>query len=243
MYLSWIIPAYNEEKRIEKTLREVDSYLQSKGFAGGYEIIVVNAASRDRTAQIVNGLRQTVPNLQLFDVDNRGKGWAVKQGMLTAQGDLRLFSDADNSTAPNYFDKMEPFLRQGYDVVISSRNSKDVVGASRDVKEPWYREILGLLGNLMIQVFGVWGIWDTQNGFKACNAGAAKEIFSRTLMYGFSFDIEMLALAKRLKYKIGIIPVRWRFETESKVTLASYLKVFFDVFRIRWNLVINKYHL
>lgn len=243
MYLSWIIPCYNEERRIEKTLREVDAYLRSKNFAGGYEIIVANSASRDRTAAIVEGLVIEIPRLRLLNLENKGKGWAVKQGMLNANGDIRLFSDADNSTAPNYFDAMVPFFEKGADIVISSRDPKDAPGASRDIKEPWYREIMGRMGNMIIQIFGVWGIWDTQNGFKALTVKATQDIFSKTLMYDFSFDIEMLALAKKLGYKIAIIPIQWKFDPDSKVTLSAYIKVFIDVFKIRWNIIINKYSL
>ena len=241
MYLSWIIPAYNEERRIEKTLREVDAYLRSKNFLGGYEIIVANSASRDRTGAIVKSLQSSIQNLALLDLENKGKGWAVSQGMLNAGGSIRLFSDADNSTAPEYFDSMEPLFRQGYDVVISSRDPKDASGASRDVKEPWLRELLGSLGNFVIQSVGVWGIWDTQNGFKACSAKAAESIFSRLKMRGFSFDVEMLALARKFGYKIAIIPVKWRFDPDSKVKLGDYLKFFRDVFKIRLNFILHRY--
>ena len=241
MYLSWIIPAYNEEKRIERTLREVDTYLKSRSFSGGYEIIVAFSASRDRTAEIIKKMQSEVPGLRLLSLENKGKGWAVKQAMLQARGEIRLFSDADNSTAPEYFDKMRSFFDKGYEVVISSRHPKDVPGASRDVEEPWYRELLGSLGNLVIQIFGVWGIWDTQNGFKAFSSPAADKIFSLTSIFGFAFDIEVLALARRLNYRVAIIPVRWRYELESTVTLKDYLKVFVDVFKIRWYVLINKY--
>lgn len=241
MYLSWLIPAYNEERRIEKTLREVDEYLRSKNFTEGYEIIVVNASSKDKTSEIVKNLQTEIFNLKLLNVANRGKGWAVREGMLKAQGEIRLFSDADNSTTPSYFDSMESLFKHGYEVVISSRHPKDVAGATRDIEEPWYREILGSLGNILIQILGVWGIRDTQNGFKAFTSQTAEHIFAKMRMKGFSFDIEVLALARRLGYKIGIIPVRWRFDTDSKVTLSAYLKVFADVFKIRWNLITNKY--
>ncbi len=241
MYLSWIIPAYNEEKRIVKTLREVDAYLRSRHFE--YEILVVDNGSTDRTPVVVNALKSDIRNLKLIQTHKGGKGWAVKMGMLGALGTIRLFSDADNSTSPEHFDLMLPFFHKGYDVVISSRDSKDVAGASRDVKEQWYREILGTLGNMIIQVVAVRGIWDTQNGFKALTKKATEDIFGRVRMYGFSFDIEMLVLARRRKYRIGIIPVRWKFDPDSKVTLVSYIKVFIDVFKIRWNLMTNKYRL
>lgn len=241
MYLSWIIPSYNEERRIEKTIREVDAYLRKKNFPDGYEIIVSNSASRDHTKEIVERLMREIPSLSIRNLENKGKGWAVKEAMRSAHGGIRLFSDADNSTAPEYFDAMIPLFAEGYDVVISSRDPKDAKGASRDVKEPWYREILGNMGNLVIQIFGVWGIWDTQNGFKAVTAKVAEDIFSKSRMRGFSFDIEMLALARRGRYRIGIIPIRWKFDPDSKVTLAAYLRVFLDVFRIRWNIIANKY--
>ena len=241
MYLSWIVPAYNEEKRIEKTLREVDRYLRAQNFPGGYEILVVDSSSKDRTEEIVKEMTKEISVLRLLCIENRGKGFAVRRGMLDASGDIRVFSDADNSTAPEYFGAMEKKFIQGYDVVISSRDEKDVPGATRDVKEPWYREILGNLGNMVIQVFGVWGIWDTQNGFKGCTKKAAEDIFSRAKMEGFSFDIEMLALARKLGDTIAIIPVHWKFDPDSKVTLGAYIKVFVDVFRIRWNFIMRRY--
>ena len=246
MYLSWIIPAYNEEKRIARTLREVDTYLRARKAAGriaGYEIIVANSASRDRTAAVLEGLRNEIADLKLLNLENRGKGWAVKRGMLAARGDIRLFSDADNSTAPANFDAMAVYFQQGYDVVISSRDPKDVAGASRDVKEPWYRELLGHLGNLVIQAVGVWGVWDTQNGFKALSAKAAGAIFSQSKINGFAFDIELLALARRFGCRIAVIPVRWRFDPDSRVTATAYLEVLVDVFRLRWNLIRRAYSL
>lgn len=242
MYLSWIIPAYNEEKRIEKTLREVDAYLRSKNFPGGYEIIVANSASKDKTAQITEGLKPQIQNLRILNLENKGKGWAVKRGMLEAKGDIRLFSDADNSTSPENFNAMELLFKQGLDMVISSRDPKDAAGASRDVEEPWYRELLGNMGNLVIQIVGgIWGIWDTQNGFKAMTAKSAESVFSRSQMVGFSFDIEVLVISRRLGFKIGIIPIRWKFDPDSKVTLTDYIRVFRDVFKIRLNLLTNVY--
>ncbi len=241
MYLSWIIPMHNEEHRIEKTLREVDVYLRTKNISGGYEILAVDSASTDGTKEVVERLKSEVANLRLIGEINKGKGWTVRLGMLDAKGDIRIFSDADNSTAPKYFDSMEPLFREGYDVVISSRDPKDAPGASRDVEEPWYRELLGNMGNIVIQIFGVWGIWDTQNGFKAFTAESAEAIFSRERIQGWAFDIEVLALARKFGYRVGVIPVRWKFDADSKVTLKAYLQVFLDVFRIRWNLITRKY--
>lgn len=241
MYLSWIIPTYNEEKLIEKTIREVDGYLKSKSFPGGYEILIVDSSSPDRTQTIVRNIQSEISNLQLLLVENKGKGWAVREGMLKSQGDIRLFSDADNATSPEHFNKMIPLFNQGYLVVISSRHPKDAEGAYQDVPETLLRRMAGKAGNLLIQFLAVPGIWDTQNGFKAFRARAAEDIFSRMRMGGFSFDIEVLALARRLGYKIGIIPVRWKHNPDSRVSFRSYIQVFLDVFKIRWNLITNKY--
>ena len=220
----------------------MDAYLRSKNFSGGYEIIVVNSSSKDRTAEIVKSSQSSISRLSLLEVENKGKGWAVKEGMLRAGGDIRLFSDADNATSPEHFDKMIPFFEKGDDVVISSRNSLDAAGAAQDVPESFLRRFAGKIGNLIIQTFAVRGIWDTQNGFKAFSAKAAEDLFPRQIMTGFSFDIEVLALARRRGYKIGIIPVRWKHDPDSKVSLKSYIQVFLDVFKIRWNLIMNKYN-
>lgn len=241
MYLSWIIPSYNEERRIDKTLREADAYLRSKDFSGGYEIIVADSSSKDRTPEIVRNLSSLIPQLSLLTMENKGKGFAVRQGMLSAQGDVRIFSDADNATSPEHFDKMIPFFDKGYEVVISSRHPRDAAGASQDIPESLLRRLAGKGGNLIIQILAVSGIWDTQNGFKAFSREAAEKIFSQARITGFAFDIEALALARRFDYKIGIIPVRWKHDPDSKVTLKSYLQVFGDVFRIRWNLISGKY--
>ena len=224
-----------------KTIREVDAYLRSKKFVGGYEIVVADSASRDHTLRVVEELKGEVRNLRTVSVERRGKGLGVKAGMLAARGDVRLFSDADNSTAPKYFDAMEPLLASGYPIVISSRDPKDVTGASRDIKEPWYRELLGNLGNLVIQVVGIWGIWDTQNGFKAFTAEAAREIFHRTIIRGWAFDIEVLTLARRLGFHVAVIPIQWRYDPDSKLSLGAYLEVLADVFHIRWNLLTGRY--
>ena len=243
MYFSWIIPTYNAEKIIAKTLREVDAYLKSRALAGGYEIIVAYSKSKDHTAEIVKNLQTQIPALKFLDLENKGKGWAVKQGMLRAQGEIRIFSDADNSTAPEYFDAMLPFFQKGFNIVMSSRHPKDASGASRDVKEPMLRELLGGMGNLIIQFLGVWGIWDTQNGFKAFSAVSAQKLFGMSRMCGFAFDVEILALARLLKYQIAIIPIRWKYGPESTVTFKDYLKFFVDVFKIRWFLLTNIYKL
>lgn len=245
MYLSWIIPAHNEERSIEKSLREVDAYLRAKKNLDAsfqYEIILVNNGSGDKTQEIAERLQKEIPNFSALVTNGPGKGWAVKQGMLKSHGDIRLFSDADNSTSPDHWDRFAPFFVNGHEVVIGSRHYKDVPGAQQQVGEPLIRRIAGQMGNLWIQALAVPGIWDTQAGFKAFTNKAAEDIFSRIRMNGFSFDIEVLALARRLGYKIGIVALDWKHNPDSRVTAKSYIQVLLDVLRIRWNLITNRYH-
>ncbi|MAF20508.1 MAG: hypothetical protein CMI55_02375 [Parcubacteria group bacterium] len=240
IYLSVIIPAYNEEKRISKTLLDIDRYLSRQKYT--YEIIVVNDGAKDKTAQVVNKFANLIKNLRLIDnKKNHGKGWVVKQGMLEAVGEIRLFMDADNATTIDHFEKMIPLFNQGYEVVIGSRDKKDAPGAKQSVAQSFIKRQLGNTGNLLIQLLAVSGIWDTQCGFKAFTAKATKDIFTRALINRWGFDIESLALARKLKYRIGIIPVNWVNDPDSHVSLKGYLNTFRELFKIKWNLIRHKY--
>lgn len=242
MFLSVIIPAYNEEKRIGKTLLAVDHYLAKQKF--DYEILAVIDGATDKTAEVVNNFRQMVRNLRLIDnKQNHGKGWVVRQGMLEAHGEIRLFMDADNATTLDHFDKMLPLFRDGYEVVIGSRDSKDARGAKQAVPQPLFKRILGNAGNVLIQIFAVPGIWDTQCGFKAFSAKAAKAIFSKTRIDRWGMDIEILALTRKLGFKIGKIPVYWVNDAASLVKLSGYLAVFKELFQIWWWMLTDKYNL
>ena len=145
-YLSVIIPAYNEAKRLPLTLIDIDKHLKSADFS--YEIIVVNDGSRDATPEVVERLSHLIDNLRLINQKNTGKGGAVKRGMLEAKGDIRLFTDADNSTSIDQFSKMIPYLNDGYGVVIASR---DIEGSQLIPPQPWHKRLMGNLGNLFIQ--------------------------------------------------------------------------------------------
>lgn len=241
LYLSVIIPAYNEENRITKTLKAISSYLQKQPYS--YEILAVCDGPKDRTADVIRDLKTEIPNLNLIDrKKNMGKGYSVKEGMLDAKGKIRLFTDADNSTDISYFEKMRPLFDKGYDIVISTRDSKDAPGAGQDVSQPWHKRLMGNMGNLYIQIMAVPGIWDTQNGFKAFRGPAAEKIFSLTKINRWAFDIEALALARKFNYKIGIVPIHWINDPQSHVSLTAYFKVLLDVLKIRWNLTRGKYN-
>ncbi len=228
-YLSIIIPAYNEAKRIPQTLIDIDYRLENASFS--YEIIVVDDGSKDATVEIVKKLSETIKNLKLIaNEENKGKGGVVKQGMLSANGTIRLFMDADNSTSIDQFFQMIDYFKQGYDVVFGSR---DIKGAKLEPPQPFYRRVLGDIGNLIIQILLLPGIKDTQCGFKAFTEEAAQKIFSLTKINRWAFDVEALALAKHLGFKIKEVPIVWRNDSESKVKLSSYLQVFVEVVKIR----------
>lgn len=242
MFLSVIIPAYNEEKRIGKTLLAVDHYLTAQKY--DYEIVVVNDGATDNTAEVVRGFKKMVKNLRLIDnKQNHGKGWVVRQGMLESNGQIRLFMDADNSTTLDHFEKMIPLFKEGYDIVIGTRDKKDARGAKQAVPQSFFKRLLGNAGNLLIQVFTVPGIWDTQCGFKAFTDKAAQAVFSKGRIDRWGFDIEALALAKKLKLKIGIIPVYWVNDAESHVSLKGYLLTFKELFQVWWWMVRDIYGL
>jgi dolichyl-phosphate beta-glucosyltransferase len=240
IYLSVIIPAYNEEKRISNTLLDIDHYLSKQDYS--YEIIVVSDGSKDKTAQIVKKFTDLIKNLRLIDnKENHGKGWVVRQGMLEAQGEIRLFMDADNATTIEHFEKMLPLFEQGYQVVIGSRDKKDAAGAKQAVPQSFLKRQLGNLGNILIQLLAVSGIWDTQCGFKAFQAKTAQDIFSRAKIDRWGLDIEALALARKLGYRIGVIPVNWVNDPDSRVSWKGYLNTFRELFKIKWNFITHKY--
>ncbi|HEV8344659.1 MAG TPA: dolichyl-phosphate beta-glucosyltransferase [Candidatus Binatia bacterium] len=238
--MSVIIPAYNEATRLPETLRRFQEYLSAKPFS--FEIVVCLDGPTDPTRKVLDDMACEVKHMKILDRKvNRGKGYTVREGMLQAVGRIRLFSDADNSTDIAHFDKMEPFFNRDYDVVICSRASKDVLGATQAVAQPWPKRILGDLGNLFVQLIAVRGIWDTQCGFKAFRDYAAEKIFSQSVIDGWGFDIEVLALARALNYKIGIVPAYWVNKPGSHVRLSSYLQVLLDTVKARRGLSTGKY--
>ena len=240
MYLSVIIPAKNEEKHIQNTVTEVYKYLSGRSIS--HEIIVVSNASTDRTDEIVRGLSASMPTVKLVDINKGGKGSAVKEGMLIAQCDFRLFMDADNATTIDHIEKMMPYFDQGYDVVIASI----AVGGHQIASgsEPIWRVLFGKMGNIFIQIMAVPGIHDTQRGFKIVTAEAAKAIFPKITIPRWAFDVEMLALAMKFKYKIKEVPVNWKNDpnTSSHPRLLDYFKFLMETVKIRWNLMTGKYN-
>ena len=238
MKLSVVIPAYNEEKRIPKTLEAISGYLTKQNY--DYEIIVVNDGSKDGTAEIVRKLMAKIKNLRLIDnKENNGKGYVVEQGLMEAKGDYRIFTDSDNSTPIEQVEKMWPEFEKGYDIVIGSRHIK---GAVLDPPQPWYRRILGYIFNFVFKIIiGLWRIQDSQCGFKGFSKKAVEEIIPKCTIKGFSFDPEILVIAKKMGFKIKEIPVLWKNNLHSKVKFKHMVNMGLDLLRIRWNLIAGKY--
>ncbi|MEX0806618.1 MAG: dolichyl-phosphate beta-glucosyltransferase [Candidatus Binatia bacterium] len=240
--LSVIVPAYNEAERLPSTLKRLHEYFAGRAFT--YEILVVLDGPSDNTRDVLFELRGTIANLRIIDHGvNRGKGYAVREGMLNALGLIRLFSDADNSTDIVHFDQMKLVFEKGCDLVIASRNPKDVAKAVQAVSQAYYKRLMGRGGNAIVQLLAVPGLWDTQCGFKAFRADAAEQIFSRTTIDGWGFDIEVLVLARALKYRIGIIPANWINDDRSHFGLLDYLRVLGETVKVRYNLITRKYDL
>lgn len=239
-YLSVIIPAYTEERRIGGTLTAVYTYLCAQPFS--WEILVVLDGPTDNTLGVVTDFAQGKSGVRWIDrQQNRGKGYTVRQGMLAATGKIRLFTDADNSTDMAHFDKMKPLFEQGAAVVIASRDGKDAPAARQSVPQPWYKRFLGNAGNLFIQLMVVPGIWDTRCGFKAFSAEAAQRVFAVARMDGWSFDDESLALARRFGYEIQVVGADWTDAAGTHVRKLDYLKNILEAVRIRWYLLSGKY--
>lgn len=238
MYLSVIIPAYNEEKRLAKTLEEIDKYLRNQKYE--YEILVVNDGSKDKTAEIVQGLTKSIKNLKLIDNKiNQGKGAVVRQGILEAKGDYRIFTDADNSTSIDQIEKIWSEFEKGYDIVIGSR---DVRGAVLDPPQSFFRRFVGECFKLLRKIIiGLWEIKDTQCGFKCFKREAAERIFPKCKINRFAFDPEILLIGKKMGYKIKEIPVYWRNDPNSKVKLKSMIHMAIDLIKIKLKIVWRKY--
>lgn len=229
-FLSVIIPAYNEEKRLLSTLSKICAYLSTKDFP--YEIIVVDDGSTDNTLQMVKNFASSNRHIViLINEQNSGKGYSVRKGMLSARGEYVFFTDADLSTPIEEIEKCLPYLINGYDVVIGSRS---MPGSDILVRQPWYREKMGKIFNFMVNMVLLKGIIDTQCGFKGFKREAVKTVFNRCKIDGFSFDVEALYLSRKYNFKIKEIPIRWENSPLSKVSPIKHsLQMFKDLIGIK----------
>lgn len=229
IFLSVVIPAYNEDRRIANTLVKVRGYLDRQDFSS--EIIVVSDGCTDLTDQYATQALRNWPNFRLLcRVENKGKGYSVKEGILDSRGRLILFTDADLSTPIEELDNFLPWADE-FDVLIGSRTLPD---SNIQVHQSFFREYMGKTFNLFVRLFVLRGIKDTQCGFKLFHRQAALDIFRRIKLAGFGFDVEALYLCRKLGYSIKQIPVIWKNSPESHVhILTSSVEMFRDLFRIR----------
>ena len=246
IFLSIIIPAYNEENRLPNTLEQIISYLKEQTYNA--EVLIVENGSIDRTAEIANlfAIRYSekpspsMPKVRLIKEASKGKGLAVKRGMLEASGKYRFMCDADLSMPISELSKFLPPTRSDTDIGIGSREAP---GALR-VNEPQYRHYGGRLVNFMIRWLALPGFHDTQCGFKCFKDHVAEDLFNLQSLTGWSFDIELLFLARKRDYKIVEIPIEWHFNPESKLNLIKdSFKMFKDILTIRINTIFGKYSL
>lgn len=239
--LSVVIPTYNEADRIGPSLQRVWDYLRSRYGASGFEMIVVDDGSRDRTVAVVEQFRTCAPELQLIRFpQNRGKGAAVRAGMLAATGEVVLFSDADLSTPIEEVEGALRLLADGGDVVIGSRA---LAGSQILVHQTALRESMGKLFNRLLRAYLPIPFRDTQCGFKLFRREAAHAVFGRARIDGFAFDVEVILLAMRLGYTVHEMPVRWINDPNSKVSLVRHpAQMLADFWRIRRRLATEPFH-
>ena len=238
--LSIVIPAYNEESRIAPTVRDIIDYCRNR--AGTFEVILVDDGSQDGTTSVGRQLCGEYPELRLIRLAaNHGKGYAVRAGMVNAIGRLILFTDADGATPIREIERLESALAAGADVAVGSRALR---ATGVEVRAKLYRHVIGRTFHFLVEQLADGGVKDTQCGFKLFHARAAQDLFSRMRMNGFSFDVEVLVMARRRGYRIAEVPVNWTHQPGSKVrlTLDSF-RMAADLVRIRAHCLSGEYEI
>jgi glycosyltransferase involved in cell wall biosynthesis len=226
--VSIVIPAYNEEHRLPHTLSELRRYRE--GIVADFEIIVVDDGSSDGTVQLVRDLSTDMPWLTVIECEHRGKGAAVRAGMLAARFERVVLCDADLSMPAEQFDRLLDAVEAGCDVAVGSRALPD----SHIYEDPLKRRIMSKVFNFLVRTLVVGGLKDTQCGFKAFRRSVARDLFSRQTIDGFSFDVEILYLARKREYRVEEIAIDWRFDANSRVRAGrDTLGMVADLLRIR----------
>ena len=236
IYLSLIIPAYNEERRLPITLEKVLHFINQQAFKA--EVIVVENGSTDRTAEIVRELASRQPDLYYLTEAVPGKGNAVRRGMLAAKGEYRFMADADLSMPIEETIHFIPPQLTHFDIAIASREAPGAVRYS----EPAYRHWGGRAVNTLIRLLALPGLHDTQCGFKCFRAPIAEDLFRQQTLTGWSFDIELLYIARMRGYRVVELPIPWHYRAESKINpVQDALRMLLDILTIRKNALQGKY--
>jgi dolichyl-phosphate beta-glucosyltransferase len=233
--LSIIIPAYNEARRLPRTLERLHAYLAEQPYS--WEIIVVSNASQDETEEIVRAYAHKIPGLQLIALTGRGKGLAVRAGAIRSWGDVVFICDADLSMPPESLGRFMEHIENA-DVVVGSREAP----GARRYDEPVRRHLMGRVFNYLVRVLAVRGIADTQCGFKAFRRQAANHLFGQQFLTGFGFDVELLFLAQKFGYRMTEIPIDWYFDADSRVRPgADTLNMVTEVLMVRLRDLLRRY--
>jgi dolichyl-phosphate beta-glucosyltransferase len=235
--ISVVVPAFNEAANIETTIGRLRDYLDGEQLS--WELIVVDDGSTDGTAALVRAVAARDPRIRITVGSRKGKGAAVRSGLLNAQGAWRFMADADLSMPPDNIGRFFAALRESpeTDILIGSR---EAAGAQR-IGEPWRRHAAGRLFNYLTQALGVRGIRDTQCGFKMLSADAVRALCPQTTIDGFAFDFELLFLARRFGFAVREVGITWLCRVDSRVSLWRGMAAFGDIARVRWNAVRGRY--
>lgn len=239
--LSIVVPAYNEESRLTRTLGRIRDFVASRRMAPDQvEIIVVDDGSTDRTPQVAQKWASEMPSVRLFSNGrNRGKGFSVRRGMLEARGRVGLFTDADLSAPMEEAEKLLTELQAGNDIAIGSRAMDRSLIA---VHQSRLREVAGVIFNGFVRIFTGLAFHDTQCGFKAFVLEPTRILFKQQRIERFGFDPEILFLAKRHGLRAIEVPVRWAHDPATKVhVFGDGLRMFSDLIYIRWNWLLGRY--
>jgi glycosyltransferase involved in cell wall biosynthesis len=230
MLITIVIPAYNEASRLPRTLRQITEFLATQVY--DVEIVVVDDGSTDNTTTLTQEFAAHSSFVKLLRMPHKGKGHAVKAGVLQAQGEYVFLCDADLSMPITELPKFLPPLPSSYKVAIGSREAS---GAAR-FDEPVHRHLMGRVFNGLVQLLAVPGLKDTQCGFKCFHHSVVKDLFSYQTLDGFGFDVEVLYLAQRRGYRIVEVPIQWYYQTESKVhPWRDTYRMVLDILRIRYH--------
>ena len=229
VFLSIVIPTYNEESLITGTLGQVAGFLATRGYT--WEVVVADDGSTDATARLVGNFAQGNPQVRLLSLSHHGKGWAVREGMLEANGQYRFLCDADLSMPIEQVERFLPPQVQRLDLAIGSREAS----GARRIGEPAYRHMMGRFYNALVRILAVPGLQDTQCGFKCFRGDIVPILFPHQTMEGFAFDVEVLFLARKAGLVISEIPIDWHYRQGSKVRpLRDAVAMIRDLLHIRW---------
>ena len=240
-YLTIIIPAFNESQRIPKTLKEIDDYIFEQKISNQTSVIIVNDGSTDDTSEVVENWINKSRNNSCFSIinysPNQGKGYAVREGFLKANSELVFYTDADGASPILEISKLLSCIDNGYDVVCGSRILK---AEGIKVKMGFKRRFTGLIFHLILRIMGLANLSDTQCGFKLFKTFVAKKLAENQKCFGYSFDVELLYLAKKMGYKIKEISVNWYHVEGSKINLLrDSIKMLIEVLKIRFSYKYN----